>query len=53
MTPSPILRLSRRCSTRARSMRWMQKVHFSITPRERTVTSGFMRSRSTGVTSLL
>ena len=27
-------------------MRWMQKVHFSITPRERTVTSGLSCSFS-------
>ncbi len=26
----------------ASSMRWMQKVHFSITPRMRTVTFGFL-----------
>ena len=29
-----------------RLMRWMQKVHFSITPRERTVTSGLSCSFS-------
>ena len=38
-------------SMRARSMRWTQYVHFSMTPRLRTVTSGFMRSFSTSEVS--
>ena len=36
---------------RARLIRWTQYVHFSITPRGRTVTSGFRISFRLGVTS--
>ena len=51
ISPSRIGRASFRASIRARLMRCTQYVHFSMTPRERTVTSGFASIFSLGATS--
>jgi len=49
MSPSLIRRSAFSESMRASVIRWMQYVHFSITPRLRTVTSGFRSSFRLGV----
>jgi len=48
-SPSPIARPSFSAWMRAAEMRWMQKLHFSMTPRLRTVTSGLRPPRSDSV----
>jgi hypothetical protein len=52
-SPSRTARPASAASIWARRIRWTQKVHFSITPRSRTVTSGFFTMRSVSVISAL
>ena len=46
-------RSAERARISASRMRWTQNVHFSMTPRSRTVTSGFFDSRTVSVVPLL
>ena len=48
-SPARILRFSFSAAIRARLIRWMQYVHFSITPRQRTVTVYTAPDQSVGL----